>query len=360
MNKETATDVLSLLLQTGFSGRAEVGLIGDDDLLFKVSPDGSTWHEALRIDKDNGELTLPKRASTLATSGGLLFHDPSADPNFALNGFKFGHYYNTCAFPGGGAGGENYANAVWGFGINYADASATRLDSGKPSLGISIESKFYQGGTYGTEFHIQGRDTSNVNHRPLTGFFSHDGTTEATWNFSAKKLNFLDWSSSQKILLDTSANYMELLSSLVLRHGTNNTQWIQQRNSSGAFVTILYLDGTNRIRLPGAVYMVGAVDSATCAFLNVQPTSGFASGNIGLYMPLPTVTGQGYAIFAQGSFSTGQDVLLANATLPTARPIRGFWCAPAAPMPATPTSTSSSTVSPTGLPASTIPTATPL
>ena len=40
MNKETAADVLSLLLQTGFSGRAEIGLIGDDDLLFKVSPDG--------------------------------------------------------------------------------------------------------------------------------------------------------------------------------------------------------------------------------------------------------------------------------------------------------------------------------
>lgn len=54
MNKETAADVLSLLLQTGFSGRAEIGLVGDDDFVAKVSPDGSAWTEALRLDKNDG------------------------------------------------------------------------------------------------------------------------------------------------------------------------------------------------------------------------------------------------------------------------------------------------------------------
>jgi len=54
MSKEAAADVLSLLLQTGFSGRAEVGLIGDDDLTVKVSPDGSAWTTALVIDKTSG------------------------------------------------------------------------------------------------------------------------------------------------------------------------------------------------------------------------------------------------------------------------------------------------------------------
>ena len=39
LNKEAAADTLSLLLQTGFSGRAEIGLIGDDDLALKVSAD---------------------------------------------------------------------------------------------------------------------------------------------------------------------------------------------------------------------------------------------------------------------------------------------------------------------------------
>jgi hypothetical protein len=37
MNKETASDTSSLLLQSAYSGRAELGLIGDDNLTTKVS-----------------------------------------------------------------------------------------------------------------------------------------------------------------------------------------------------------------------------------------------------------------------------------------------------------------------------------
>lgn len=55
-NKDGAADVLSLLFQTGYGGRAELGLIGDDDLRLKVSPDGGTWREALRIDKDDARV----------------------------------------------------------------------------------------------------------------------------------------------------------------------------------------------------------------------------------------------------------------------------------------------------------------
>ncbi|MCB1328258.1 MAG: hypothetical protein KDK28_01805, partial [Maritimibacter sp.] len=38
-----------VLFQTGFSGRAEFGLTGDDDFSVKLSADGSTWVEALRL-----------------------------------------------------------------------------------------------------------------------------------------------------------------------------------------------------------------------------------------------------------------------------------------------------------------------
>jgi hypothetical protein len=58
LNKEMASDTASLIYQTGFSGRAEVGLTGDDDLHIKVSPDGSTWTEALLINKTTGIVTL--------------------------------------------------------------------------------------------------------------------------------------------------------------------------------------------------------------------------------------------------------------------------------------------------------------
>ena len=65
-NKETSADTVSLLFQSGFSGRAEVGLAGDDDLVFKVSADGVVWTEAIRVDGATG---LPSVAYDNAGSG---------------------------------------------------------------------------------------------------------------------------------------------------------------------------------------------------------------------------------------------------------------------------------------------------
>lgn len=43
LNKAAAGGTATLLYQTGFSGRAEMGTAGDDDWKIKVSADGSTW-----------------------------------------------------------------------------------------------------------------------------------------------------------------------------------------------------------------------------------------------------------------------------------------------------------------------------
>jgi hypothetical protein len=51
LSKESADKTLSFLFQDDFSGRAEIGLTGDDDFHFKVSADGSAWLDALIIDK---------------------------------------------------------------------------------------------------------------------------------------------------------------------------------------------------------------------------------------------------------------------------------------------------------------------
>jgi hypothetical protein len=58
LNKETAGDTASLLFQDGFSGRAEIGLAGDDNLSVKVSADGAGWQTALAIDRTTGQVTL--------------------------------------------------------------------------------------------------------------------------------------------------------------------------------------------------------------------------------------------------------------------------------------------------------------
>lgn len=59
INKYAAGDTASVLYQTNYSGRAEMGLAGDDDFHFKVSPDGATWYEALKIDRNTGKLSFP-------------------------------------------------------------------------------------------------------------------------------------------------------------------------------------------------------------------------------------------------------------------------------------------------------------
>lgn len=58
LSKESAAKTLSFLLQNNFSGRAEIGLAGDDDLHFKVSPDGSSWIDAIVVSGATGKTRL--------------------------------------------------------------------------------------------------------------------------------------------------------------------------------------------------------------------------------------------------------------------------------------------------------------
>ncbi|HEY0034180.1 MAG TPA: DUF2793 domain-containing protein [Devosia sp.] len=54
INKAAASDTASLLFQTAFSGRAEMGLMGDNQWRIKISPDGSDWTDALIVDATSG------------------------------------------------------------------------------------------------------------------------------------------------------------------------------------------------------------------------------------------------------------------------------------------------------------------
>jgi hypothetical protein len=54
LNKQAATATGSLVFQTGWSGRAEIGLAGSDALAVKVSADGATWQTALSVTPASG------------------------------------------------------------------------------------------------------------------------------------------------------------------------------------------------------------------------------------------------------------------------------------------------------------------
>jgi len=59
-NKNAPGDDAAFAFKTGFSARALIGLLGSDDFSVKVSPDGATFHDAIRIDRSSGRVELPK------------------------------------------------------------------------------------------------------------------------------------------------------------------------------------------------------------------------------------------------------------------------------------------------------------
>ena len=58
VNKAAAAETASLLFQSDWTGHAEMGLAGDTAYSIKISPDGSAWHTALRLDPALQEITL--------------------------------------------------------------------------------------------------------------------------------------------------------------------------------------------------------------------------------------------------------------------------------------------------------------
>jgi Protein of unknown function (DUF2793) len=115
LNKNVAADTASLLYQTGFSGRAEMGATGDDGFHIKVSPDGTTWKEAFTIDAASGLATVfanPTSALGVATK-------QYVDANAGGGGSPGGtagqvQFKNGTAFGGFTLGGDATLNTTTG------------------------------------------------------------------------------------------------------------------------------------------------------------------------------------------------------------------------------------------------------
>lgn len=109
-NKASAAHTASVLLQTGWSGRAEIGLCGDDDLSFKVSADGEAWTTSLKVAGADGRVVAPQ---------GVTIGEPlpdAGDVTIAVSGPKL-----TLRDPGHtGAMHTGFVNWVDGDGVEKA------------------------------------------------------------------------------------------------------------------------------------------------------------------------------------------------------------------------------------------------
>ena len=70
LNKAAAGNTASFLYQDGYSGRAEVGLCGDDNFHFKVSADGSTFYDAIVVTGAGGGVAFLKSPTAPTPAAG--------------------------------------------------------------------------------------------------------------------------------------------------------------------------------------------------------------------------------------------------------------------------------------------------
>lgn len=135
LNKETASDVLSLLFQSSYGGRAELGLIGNDDLTLKVSPDGTTWRQALSVDRNTGRIWFAngaaRRETTILTASGSYVVPAWARAIEAVavgggGGGGAGAFgASGPRFGGGGGGAGGVSTAVWPADHLWTDLTVT-------------------------------------------------------------------------------------------------------------------------------------------------------------------------------------------------------------------------------------------
>ena len=157
LNKESSANTLSLLMQSGWSGRAELGLAGDDDFVVKVSPDGAAWKEALRVAKD-ASAVASKAPTTIQTDDGLALSIDLQEGPGVFQATRYANGPNAPVFFGRKARGTREAPAavqagdtLLGFrGYGYTGA---KFLSGSAGVAFLLEAAetYVEGTNYGTQ-----------------------------------------------------------------------------------------------------------------------------------------------------------------------------------------------------------------
>ncbi len=147
-NKQANADVLSLLFQSAYGGRAELGLIGDDDLRLKVSADGAVWHDALAVDRATGRVAFARGATRSETVTFITDADyavPAWAQRLAIvavgggagGGSGSAGASSTARYGGGGGGAGGVAHASWAISDIPATLQIDVGQGGQGGLGVA-------------------------------------------------------------------------------------------------------------------------------------------------------------------------------------------------------------------------------
>src|SRR5690606_5479465 len=147
LNKALPGDTASLLFQTGFSGRAEIGLAGSDNLSVKVSPNGAAFATARTASAATGEVGLPQGAVVGGRITGTAVTQGNADAtagrllkvgDFGLGGMAPACPASITAAPNALAPGAYSYSTSWSAGGPAAVSNGTLLHLSR-TAGIHVQ-----------------------------------------------------------------------------------------------------------------------------------------------------------------------------------------------------------------------------
>ena len=141
-NKSSAARTTGVLFQTNWSGRAEIGLAGDDKFRVKVSGNGSSWVTALTVDPASGQTSFPSISLSNAAGTYRYFRFASGtSPRWEVG-------VTNAAETGGDVGSNLYVNA-------YSDAGAylgSPISGSRSPLAIFLPNAQFPAGMDGPRF----------------------------------------------------------------------------------------------------------------------------------------------------------------------------------------------------------------
>ncbi|MDR3476213.1 MAG: DUF2793 domain-containing protein [Devosia sp.] len=219
--KAAAVNTASLLFQDAYSGRAEIGLAGDDHFHLKVSADGSSWNEAMHVDNATARVGVGTTAPTSrltasdntgplpAATSGTVGHFVGADTascRVIVDAIGSGspviqtrRARGTAAAPSAVQSGDQILN-VASFGYGTTTYSSTRAGF------VAVAAQNWTDTAQGTSFQIN--TSANGTALAVTGLLlDQDGSVKfARIGTTASAANaFLDSAASNSLLRSTSS-----------------------------------------------------------------------------------------------------------------------------------------------------------
>ena len=154
LNKQSAAKTATFLFQSNWSGRAEMGLAGDDDFHFKVSADGTTWKEAIVIDRASGSVRFPLTGGREKLAADRTYY-VRTDGSNANNGLA-----NTAA---GAWATLQYAYDYIAGNIDFGGKSVTiKVADGTYTAGLIVAGPWTGGGTLVVEGNVAAKANCSI------------------------------------------------------------------------------------------------------------------------------------------------------------------------------------------------------